>query len=124
MTAQRRIVPLDAAAQVWTVLLERGAVTRGQLQHSERVRARLREHSMLLNRMLELGYFDKTALEHHLRGCASAIPLGALLVELGGLSPSELHPGRALHEQHPKPARAARRADRTPSRESRSGSPT
>ncbi|MEE4299370.1 MAG: GspE/PulE family protein [Pseudomonadales bacterium] len=90
MSAQSKIMPRDAAADVATMLLERGAVTRAQLDHAERVRSRLREHRTLLNTMLELGYFDQATLEHHLRGCGDAISLGALLVELGEISPSEL----------------------------------
>jgi hypothetical protein len=79
------------------VLLKAGLLTPEQLTYARRVRGKLSTPKTLLNVLKELRYLTNEQIQHALSAESTAVPLGALLVELGYLQQNELE--TALHLQ-------------------------
>lgn len=91
----------DPAEQIARLLIEAGAVDPGQIQHANRVRAKLGEDYPLNRVLIELGYLNADRLRQVLRAHHdNRLQLGDLLVELGYLRIGEL---RAALEAQTEP---------------------
>lgn len=96
------VVPVSTAPseQIARILIDAGAVDRGQMEHAKRVRSKLSEDYPLTRVLTELGYLDPDQLRSALRDQGAKIHLGEVMVELGYLKARDL---RAALEAQSEP---------------------
>ena len=80
----------DSGLEIATLLVKSGHLADSQLTYAQRVKAKLLTPRTLVGVLLELGFFSREQLRETLRNNIVSVKLGALLVELGYLRPSEL----------------------------------
>jgi type IV pilus assembly protein PilB len=85
------------------LLLRSDALTQEQIQHAERIRARLRPPRPLLAILKELGHLDDATIDEAIASAPKEIRLGEALVDKGFLTPQELE--RALAKQKAQPGK-------------------
>jgi len=88
--AARKDGTFDSGLEIATLLVKSGHLADGQLTYAQRVKKKLPTPRTLIAVMLELNFFTKEQLRETLRNNIVSVKLGALLVELGYLKPSEL----------------------------------
>jgi len=81
---------VDSGLEIATLLVKSGYLADSQLIYAQRVKAKLLSPRTLVAVLLELGFFTREQLRETLRSHIISVKLGALLVELGYLKPSEL----------------------------------
>jgi len=91
--------PVDTGEEVAALLVSGGALTEKQLVHARRVRAKIAGEQSLLSVLDDLGFVKREALQETLRRNQHRIRVGALLVELGHLRPSELDAALQIQKQ-------------------------
>jgi len=80
----------DSGLEIATLLIKSGYLADSQLTYAQRVKAKLLSPRTLIAVLLELAFFTKEQLRETLRNNIISVKLGALLVELGYLKPTEL----------------------------------
>ncbi|HEY5513869.1 MAG TPA: ATPase, T2SS/T4P/T4SS family [Geomonas sp.] len=80
----------DSGLEIAGMLVKSGCLAEAQLRYAQRVKNKLLSPRTLVAVMLELGFISKEQLRETLRSNIVSVKLGALLVELGYLKPTEL----------------------------------
>ena len=86
----------DSGLEIAAMLVKSGHLADDQLKYAQRVKSKLLSPRTLISVMLDLGFFSKEQLRETLRSDIVSVKLGALLVELGYLKPSELQAALGL----------------------------
>ncbi|MGE3508346.1 MAG: GspE/PulE family protein [Vicinamibacterales bacterium] len=95
-------VPDEAVGlQIGTLLTAAGIITADQLKHAQRVHLKVGSNRTLLSILIELGAVDEPSIRKMLREQRPALPLGAVLVELGHLSAGHLSLALAMQRERP-----------------------
>lgn len=94
-----------ARGEVATLLLRDGALSEAELRHVERVQAKLPSPRPVVPLLLELGLVSGDVLRATLQAHRLGLRIGALLVELGHLSESDLAKALSLQEETEEPGR-------------------
>lgn len=89
----------DSGLEIAALLLKSGSLAEDQLRYAQRVKAKLVSPRTLVAVMLELGFFSKEQLRETLRSNIVSVKLGALLVELGYLTPSQLQAALGIQRE-------------------------
>ncbi len=97
--AEARARDPDPGEQIATILVEGGVLTEQRLRHARRVREKLVSEKTLLQVLEELGFVTKDDLQKALRESSRPVRVGALLVELGNLRPSELEAALGIQRE-------------------------
>ena len=86
-------------AEIANLLIKAGLITREQLQYARRVQAKLATPRTLLYVLEELKYVTADQIRDVLRANPVAVPLGALLVELGYIDEADVKAALASQEE-------------------------
>ncbi len=89
------------ASHLAALLVDAGLLTPEQLRHGQRVQSKVSSTRTLLSILTELRYVDMPAIRRTLRTNRPALPLGAVLVELGYLTEPQLKLALALQQERP-----------------------
>jgi type IV pilus assembly protein PilB len=91
--------PAERPEAIADLLLREGYVSKPQVEYARRVRAKLSERRPLLGVLEELGSVTADQVREALRVHRPAVPIGALLVELGLLRESDLQAALAIQSE-------------------------
>ena len=89
-STERKERESDSGQELAAMLVKSGFLDADQLKYAQRVKRKLPTQRTLIAVMLELNLFTRDQLRDTLRCNIVSVKLGALLVELGYLKPSEL----------------------------------
>nr|WP_320010748.1 ATPase, T2SS/T4P/T4SS family [uncultured Desulfobulbus sp.] len=89
----------ESFSTVVRLLLEAKRITPAQVQHAERVRAKLTSYQPLLKVFRNLKFISDQDVKDVLRSASSTIRIGDLLVELGHISPEDLESAILLQKE-------------------------
>lgn len=87
---ESEISSVDSGEELARLFVEAGTLELDQLDHARRVRGKLPTEKTLTMVIRELGYVSEAEVKQALRANQVTVNLGALLVELGYLLPSDL----------------------------------
>lgn len=91
--------PEESYSTIIRLLLEAKRLDTTQVQHAERVRAKLTSYQPLLKVLKDLKFISDQDVKEVLRSTISTIRIGDLLVELGHISPEDLESAIRLQKE-------------------------
>ena len=89
------------ASYLAALLVGAGLLSPEQLRHAQRIQSKVKSSRTLLSILTELRYVDEAAIRATLRASRPALPLGAVLVELGYLTEQQLKVALAMQQERP-----------------------
>lgn len=89
----------DSGLEIASLLVKAGHLTDDQLTYARRVKGKLLTPKTLVSVMLDLGLFSREQLRSTLQKSILSVKLGALLVELGYLKPTELQAALGIQRE-------------------------